>query len=166
MRRAHRVVGRWSRCRTRGCNLPSGGKDTDEHHGTNSPLDAAALLDVMKAFLRRFVVFPCEEDAVTVVLLLAHTLFIQVFDNGPALALLSIEPGSGKSRCMEILTCSCYLRCRRLTSHPPSSSAPSRYRRGAVTGRCVTYGRLPPPCASCPGHVRWSVNLSLEIGPA
>ncbi len=64
--------------------------------------DGAAVLDDVEALLRRFVVFPSEEDAVAVTLWTAHTHAIEVFDNTPRLAFLSPEPASGKSRALEI----------------------------------------------------------------
>lgn len=64
--------------------------------------DGAAVLDEVEALLRQFVVFPCEENLVAVVLWIAHTHAIEVIDNTPRLAFLSPEPSSGKSRALEI----------------------------------------------------------------
>lgn len=65
--------------------------------------DGAALLDEVELFLGRFVAFPSEAARVAVVLWAAHTHALDAFDSTPRLALLSPEPGSGKSRCLEAL---------------------------------------------------------------
>jgi len=46
--RAHRVVGRWSRSQTGGCNAcQAGGRTPKNTHGIGSQLDAAVLLDAI-----------------------------------------------------------------------------------------------------------------------
>lgn len=65
--------------------------------------DAAELLDDIEAFYRRFVVFPTDAAFVAVTLWAAHTHLLDLFDSTPRLAFLSPEPGSGKTRCLEIM---------------------------------------------------------------
>lgn len=59
-------------------------------------------LDEVETFLRRFVAYPSESAVVAHVLWIAHTHLIDCFDNTPRLAFLSPEPGSGKSRALEV----------------------------------------------------------------
>ncbi|MFE1976617.1 DUF3631 domain-containing protein [Streptomyces hygroscopicus] len=71
---------------------------------TNQPItDGAALLDEIEAFHRRFNVFPAEAAYVAVTLWDAHAHLLDAFDSTPRLAFLSPEPGSGKSRALEIV---------------------------------------------------------------
>ncbi|MFI7406597.1 DUF3631 domain-containing protein [Streptomyces sp. NPDC049541] len=66
-------------------------------------IDGAALLDEVEAFHRRFNVFPREAAYVAVTLWDAHAHLIDAFDGTARLAFLSPEPGSGKSRALEIV---------------------------------------------------------------
>ncbi|MDF3299978.1 DUF3631 domain-containing protein [Streptomyces tropicalis] len=66
-------------------------------------IDGAALLDEVEAFHRRFNVFPTEAAYVAVTLWDAHAHLIDAFDGTARLAFLSPEPGSGKSRALEIV---------------------------------------------------------------
>jgi hypothetical protein len=66
-------------------------------------LDGATLLDQVEAMLARFVVFPSEHALIATTLWTAHTHALDAFDTSPRLALLSPEPGSGKTRALEIL---------------------------------------------------------------
>ncbi|CAM5563074.1 DUF3631 domain-containing protein [Streptomyces griseorubiginosus] len=70
---------------------------------TPTPIDGAALLDEVEAFHRRFNVFPHEAAYVAVVLWDAHAHLLDCFESTPRLAFLSPEPGSGKSRALEIV---------------------------------------------------------------
>jgi hypothetical protein len=70
---------------------------------TKPTIDGAALLDEVEAFHRRFNVFPTEAAYVAVALWDAHTHLLDCFDSTPRLAFLSPEPGSGKSRALEIV---------------------------------------------------------------
>ncbi|ARQ67495.1 DUF3631 domain-containing protein [Streptomyces marincola] len=67
-------------------------------------LDGAALLDDVERFHRRFNAFPSEAAYVAVVLWDAHTHLLDAFDSTPRLAFLSPEPGSGKTRALEIVS--------------------------------------------------------------
>lgn len=66
-------------------------------------IDGAALLDEVEAFHRRFNVFPTEAAFVAVALWDAHAHLLECFDSTPRLAFLSPEPGSGKTRALEIV---------------------------------------------------------------
>jgi hypothetical protein len=74
-------------------------------HAITTPADndGAALLDEVEAFHRRFNVFPAEAAYVAVTLWDAHAHLLDSFDSTPRLAFLSPEPGSGKSRALEIV---------------------------------------------------------------
>lgn len=65
----------------------------------------AALANVLwdtYDFLGRFVVFPSEHDRVAVTLWVAHTHAVDLFYSTPRLSIGSPEPGSGKSRLLEV----------------------------------------------------------------
>ncbi|POX54866.1 DUF3631 domain-containing protein [Streptomyces sp. Ru72] len=66
-------------------------------------IDGAALLDEVEAFHRRFNVFPTEAAYIAVALWDAHAHLIECFETTPRIAFLSPEPGSGKSRALEIV---------------------------------------------------------------
>ncbi|WP_141205794.1 DUF3631 domain-containing protein [Streptomyces griseorubiginosus] len=70
---------------------------------TPTPIDGATLLNEVEAFHRRFNVFPHEAAYVAVVLWDAHAHLLDCFESTPRLAFLSPEPGSGKSRALEIV---------------------------------------------------------------
>ena len=65
--------------------------------------DGAALLDEVERFHRRFNAFPTEAAYVAVTLWDAHAHLIECFETTPRIAFLSPEPGSGKSRALEIV---------------------------------------------------------------
>ncbi|SEF13772.1 Protein of unknown function [Jiangella alba] len=70
------------------------------------PDDLAALtsevLDEVYAFTGRFIAYPSDDAHVAHVLWIAHTWLMDVWDSTPRIAFLSTEPGSGKSRCLEV----------------------------------------------------------------
>ncbi|MFC8202169.1 DUF3631 domain-containing protein [Streptomyces sp. NPDC057298] len=66
-------------------------------------IDGATLLDEVEAFHRRFNVFPLEAAYVAVTLWDAHAHLLDCFDSTPRLAFLSPEPGSGKSRALDVV---------------------------------------------------------------
>ncbi|WP_051940046.1 DUF3631 domain-containing protein [Phaeacidiphilus oryzae] len=65
--------------------------------------DGAALLDEVEAHHRRFNVFPSEAAYVAVTLWDAHAHLMDCFEATARLAFLSPEPGSGKTRALEIV---------------------------------------------------------------
>ncbi len=66
-------------------------------------MTGAALLNEIHEFITKFVVFPTMGAADAVTLWAAHAHALEAFDSTPRLALLSPEPGSGKSRTEEVL---------------------------------------------------------------
>jgi hypothetical protein len=62
----------------------------------------AMLLDDIRAFLQRFVVYPSEAELIAHTLWIAHTWLMGQWDSTPRIAFLSPEPGSGKSRALEV----------------------------------------------------------------
>ena len=62
----------------------------------------AELLDSVDAFLARFVAYPSEHARIAHVLWIAHSHFMDSWESTPRIAFLSPEPGSGKSRCLEV----------------------------------------------------------------
>ncbi|MET9695600.1 DUF3631 domain-containing protein [Streptomyces sp. NPDC006529] len=76
---------------------------SDQNPTTAAPIDGAALLDEVEAFHRRFNIFPREGAYVAVALWDAHAHLLDAFDSTPRIAFLSPEPGSGKSRALEIM---------------------------------------------------------------
>lgn len=70
--------------------------------GKEAGPNGAALLDAVQAFLARFVVYPDPEALVAHTLWIGHTWFMDRWDSTPRLAFLSAEPGSGKSRALEV----------------------------------------------------------------
>lgn len=83
--------------------------DRDRYCGVADVADVAAsvsgapLLDAVEAFFARFVSFPSEAARVAVVLWAAHAHITELFEATPRLALLSPEPGSGKTRVLEVM---------------------------------------------------------------
>ena len=68
------------------------------------PIDGAALLDEVERFHRRFNAFPSEAAYVATALWDAQTHLLDCFDSTPRLAFLSPEPGSGKTRALEVIS--------------------------------------------------------------
>ena len=66
--------------------------------------DLAESLDAVREFLTEFVVFPDKHCEIAAALWCAHTHAVDSFDSTPRLAFLSPEPGSGKSRALEVIT--------------------------------------------------------------
>src|SRR6195952_1410184 len=64
-------------------------------------LDALVLNDVEEV-LGRFVAYPSDAARYAHVLWIAHTWFMDEWDSTPRIAFLSPEPGSGKSRALEV----------------------------------------------------------------
>lgn len=65
-------------------------------------IDAATLLDEVHDFFCRFVAFPSSHAAIACTLWVAHAHAMDAWESTPRLAFLSPEPGSGKSRALEI----------------------------------------------------------------
>ena len=75
---------------------------------TLPPETGVALLDEVERFIRRFCVLPHEDAYVAVTLWAVHTHFIDQLETTGRLACLSPEPGSGKTRVLEVLDLLCH----------------------------------------------------------
>jgi hypothetical protein len=64
--------------------------------------DGADLLDDVETFLSRFVAYPGDWQRTAHVLWVAHCWYMDSWDSTPRIAFLSVEPGSGKSRALEV----------------------------------------------------------------
>jgi hypothetical protein len=67
------------------------------------PPVGTSVLNCTEAFIRRFCSFPDEHALVAVTLWAAHAHMVEHFHTTPRMALLSPEPGSGKTRVLEVL---------------------------------------------------------------
>lgn len=63
----------------------------------------AQILDDVQTFLARFVAYPSDACLVAATLWVAHAHAVDRFESTPRLAHLSPEPGSGKSRSLEVI---------------------------------------------------------------
>ncbi len=70
---------------------------------TTPETSGAMVLDQVAAFIRRYVAFPSEHALTAVTLWAAHTHAASLFYVTPRLVLDSAEPGSGKTRVLELL---------------------------------------------------------------
>ena len=61
-----------------------------------------SVLDAIERFLARFVVYPSVHERRAHVLWIAHTWLMDCWESTPRIAFLSPEPGSGKSRALEV----------------------------------------------------------------
>jgi Protein of unknown function (DUF3631) len=72
-------------------------------YGSTGYVSDPGLLDDIETYLCRFVAFPSEAAQIAVTLWAAHTHLLDRFESTPRLAVLSPEPGSGKTRVLEVL---------------------------------------------------------------
>jgi Protein of unknown function (DUF3631) len=88
------------------------GKVAADHTGGNGsgdpvdhgpPEDGNRLLDDVQAYLGRFVAYPSPEAQVAHTLWVAHTHLMPAWVSTPRIAFLSPEPGSGKTRALEVM---------------------------------------------------------------
>jgi hypothetical protein len=77
---------------------------TDTQPTSAPAIDGAELLDAVERFHRRFNAFPTEAAYVAVTLWDAHAHLLDAFDSTPRIAFLSPEPGSGKTRALEVIS--------------------------------------------------------------
>ncbi|MEO7863739.1 MAG: DUF3631 domain-containing protein [Nitrospirales bacterium] len=68
----------------------------------NDVLIASAIIEQVHEFLGRFVVYPSEHAHVAHTLWIAHSHLMSVWESTPRIAFLSPEPGSGKTRALEL----------------------------------------------------------------
>lgn len=104
---------------------------------TGTPtITGAEILDDIAAWFDHYLALPNDHAAPTVALWAAHTWRVTDFYVSPRLILSSAEPGSGKTRVLELLNLVCHF--PRLTI---SATAPALYRRIAASDDA---GKLPP----------------------
>lgn len=72
--------------------------------GPPAPIEtnASSVLDAVYVFLGRFVAYPSEHARVAHCLWVAHAHLMDKWESTPRLAFLSPEPGSGKTRALEL----------------------------------------------------------------
>lgn len=75
--------------------------ELNEWYSEDNP-DGAELLDDVRAFLVRFVAYPSKHALTAHTLWIAHTWLMESWESTPRIAFLSPEPGSGKSRALEV----------------------------------------------------------------
>ncbi|HSS25894.1 MAG TPA: DUF3631 domain-containing protein, partial [Mycobacterium sp.] len=75
--------------------------DYREWYAEDNP-DGANLLDDLRDFLSRFVVYPTKHHRDAHALWIAHCWWMDHWESTPRIAFLSPEPGSGKSRALEV----------------------------------------------------------------
>jgi hypothetical protein len=64
--------------------------------------DATAMFDAVYDFTGRFVAYPSEHAHIAHVLWIAHAHLMEAWESTPRIAFLSPEPGSGKTRALEV----------------------------------------------------------------
>ncbi len=77
------------------------GHDLHTPHATCTE-SGAVILDAVHAFIGRFVAYPNKHARIAHALWIAHTHLMDAWDSTPRIAFLSPEPGSGKSRALEV----------------------------------------------------------------
>ena len=65
-------------------------------------VNGGALLDAMHGYLARFIAYPSPHAAIAHCLWIAHAHGLDAWESTPRIAFLSPEPGSGKTRALEI----------------------------------------------------------------
>ena len=70
--------------------------------GSATSATALHVLDQVEDFLARFVAYPSDDERVAHVLWVAHTWFMDEWEETPRLFFSSPEPGSGKSRALDV----------------------------------------------------------------
>ncbi len=71
-------------------------------HEDTATSERGSILDDVYVYLGKFVAYPSEAAQVAHCLWVAHTHLMEHWESTPRLALLSPEPGSGKTRAMEL----------------------------------------------------------------
>jgi hypothetical protein len=64
--------------------------------------DGSRVLFDVSEFLGRFIAYPSDHAQIAHTLWIAHTHLMEAWESTPRIAFLSPEPGSGKTRCLEI----------------------------------------------------------------
>lgn len=90
------------RRRSEGSGKSGDGASAQNPLHTVKASDGEAILNDVESFVGRFVAYPSEHARVAHVLWIAHTHLMDCWDSTPRIAFLSPEPGSGKSRALEV----------------------------------------------------------------
>ena len=69
---------------------------------TVAPSEGAAILEAAHAYIGRFVAYPSADAQVAHALWIAHAHAMDAWESTPRIAFLSPEPGSGKTRALEV----------------------------------------------------------------
>ena len=88
--------------RQRGLAAVTDAITTTLHHEATATREQGRILDDVYAYVGKFVAYPSEAAQVAHCLWVAHTHLMEHWESTPRLALLSPEPGSGKTRAMEL----------------------------------------------------------------
>lgn len=83
-------------------NSTNDGEPPDGGPSNADGIDGADLLNRVHEYARRFICYPSDAASVVHVLWMAHAHLMDSWFSTPRLAVLSPEPGSGKSRVLEI----------------------------------------------------------------
>lgn len=73
-----------------------------EWYAEEDPKQGAEVLNAVQTFLSRFVAYPSTHALVAHVLWIVHCWLMDAWESTPRIAFLSPEPGSGKSRALEV----------------------------------------------------------------
>ena len=90
---------------TAGVRLSKEAEDASPWAPTGSPtgpVDGAELLADVYGFLGRFVAYPSDPARIAHCLWIVHAHAMEAWDSTPRIAFLSAEPGSGKTRALEV----------------------------------------------------------------
>jgi hypothetical protein len=88
--------------RSRPADAESRGDAVKKHTTANDGAALTQLLDDIKRYLSRFVIYPSEHELHAHALWIAHTWLMDCWESTPRIAFLSPEPASGKSRALEV----------------------------------------------------------------
>lgn len=105
--------------------------------GSKPEINGAELLDDTRDFIARFVAFPSPAALIATTLWAAMTHMVEHFHTTPRLALLSPEPGSGKTRVLEVLAL-----LVRLPMLALNASAAAIFRTLAVSPRTLLFDEV------------------------
>lgn len=107
------VTGKWETARVAdgAVTVTAGATENETVTSTVTPVaevtdfpgnEGAGVLDAPHGFLGRFIAYPTPATHDAHVLWIVHAHLVAEFENTPRIAFLSPEPGSGKSRAMEL----------------------------------------------------------------
>jgi hypothetical protein len=71
-------------------------------HGDDARRMTYSPLDLVESYLRRFVIYPSDHAVIAHFLWIAHAHLMECWDTTPRLAFMSPQPGSGKTRALEV----------------------------------------------------------------